>query len=391
MPSPLDALSESARAAADQVAPSVVRIGGTAAAAAASSSPTGLVATNAHNLRDRTTSVSFADGRQAQGEVAGVDVDGDLAVLKVDTGGTAPPRELGGSAETGDVVFAVALAAAGGLRVSFGLVSGTQRPSVAPGAGASGEHRAHRRCPAVVGQPAGRHRRPGRRPVDPPDRRRLLPRHPHRRRPAGPHRRPRRRAQPPAGHARRRPGPGQRRPPAPALRRTAGARRRPGAPGRSRQSGRDGRPHRGRPDRGRRWLTDRGGRRPPRRPRRASAEDGGTLELTVVRGAEERTVVVTFPGAEEEPEPDRNRRVRRTRSRALRTAPPPGGARRTDRLDSNAGHGYERRAPSGPPCWRPFQVQPTRRWRCLAERRAPPASTQAAHDVPSRLSSTARR
>src|SRR4051794_17901404 len=51
---------------------------------------TGQVLTCAHNLRDRTTEVTFADGRQAQGEVLGVDADGDLAVLEVDTAGVAP-------------------------------------------------------------------------------------------------------------------------------------------------------------------------------------------------------------------------------------------------------------------------------------------------------------
>src|ERR1700704_5925149 len=50
----------------------------------------GQVLTCAHNLRDRTTEITFGDGRQAQGEVLGVDADGDLAVLAVDTGDVAP-------------------------------------------------------------------------------------------------------------------------------------------------------------------------------------------------------------------------------------------------------------------------------------------------------------
>ena len=49
----------------------------------------GQVLTNAHNLRDRTTQVTFADGRTAQAEVLGADPDGDLAVLAVDTTGAA--------------------------------------------------------------------------------------------------------------------------------------------------------------------------------------------------------------------------------------------------------------------------------------------------------------
>ena len=50
----------------------------------------GKVLTNAHNLRDRTTSVTFADGSAAQGSVVGADEDGDLVVLDVDTGSVAP-------------------------------------------------------------------------------------------------------------------------------------------------------------------------------------------------------------------------------------------------------------------------------------------------------------
>jgi serine protease Do len=122
----LDALGDAARTAADRVGPSVVRIGRGGGRGCGLVVADGLVATNAHNLRDRTTTITFADGRQAQGELAGADVEGDLAVLRVDTAG-APAAALGGATHTGDVVFAVARAAAGGTRVSFGLVSGTER------------------------------------------------------------------------------------------------------------------------------------------------------------------------------------------------------------------------------------------------------------------------
>lgn len=122
----LDALSDAARTAAERVGPSVVRIGRGGGRGCGIVVADGLVATNAHNLRDRTTAVTFADGRQVQGELAGADVDGDLAVLRVDTAG-APAASLGGAAAAGDIVFAVARAAAGGTRVSFGLVSGTER------------------------------------------------------------------------------------------------------------------------------------------------------------------------------------------------------------------------------------------------------------------------
>jgi len=122
----LEALSEAARAALEHVSPSVTRIGRGGGRGCGVVVGENLVATNAHNLRDHTTTVTFADGRHVQAEVAGLDLDGDLAVLRADTG-DAPAVAFGGDVTTGDVVFAVAQAAAGGPRVSFGLVSGTQR------------------------------------------------------------------------------------------------------------------------------------------------------------------------------------------------------------------------------------------------------------------------
>jgi len=86
----------------------------------------GQVLTNAHNLRDRTTEVTFPDGRTAQGEVLGADQEGDLVVLAVDTTGAAAPEWATAEPVLGQVVFAAARGRHG-LRVSFGLVSGTGR------------------------------------------------------------------------------------------------------------------------------------------------------------------------------------------------------------------------------------------------------------------------
>ena len=47
----------------------------------------GRVLTNAHNVRGDQVTVIFADGRTAEGSVAGQDLDGGLAVIEVDTGG----------------------------------------------------------------------------------------------------------------------------------------------------------------------------------------------------------------------------------------------------------------------------------------------------------------
>src|SRR6266508_555909 len=121
-------LPAAARAAADSVGPSVVRIGRGGGRGCGVIVADGLVATNAHNLRGDEATVTFDDGRAATGTVAGIDVDGDLAVLRVDTGGAAAVNWADGEgATTGDVVFAVTRSAAGGTRVSFGLVSATER------------------------------------------------------------------------------------------------------------------------------------------------------------------------------------------------------------------------------------------------------------------------
>jgi len=82
----------------------------------------GFVLTNAHNLRDRSTQVGFADGRHAQGTVAGTDADGDLAVLAVETGDAAPLDWAESPPRVGQTLVA---GAAGGLhhRVTVGHVS----------------------------------------------------------------------------------------------------------------------------------------------------------------------------------------------------------------------------------------------------------------------------
>jgi S1-C subfamily serine protease len=85
------------------------------------------VLTNAHNLRDRTTEVTFADGRAVQAELVAVDDDGDLAVLAVDTADVEPITWAEAVPAVGAVVFAVGRAPGGGTRLSFGMVSGVER------------------------------------------------------------------------------------------------------------------------------------------------------------------------------------------------------------------------------------------------------------------------
>jgi serine protease Do len=88
----------------------------------------GQVLTNAHNVRGDQVVVTFADGRTAEGSVAGRDIDGDLAVIAVDTG-TAPvlPWADSAAASIGTPVFGLANPGGRGLRVTFGFVSGVER------------------------------------------------------------------------------------------------------------------------------------------------------------------------------------------------------------------------------------------------------------------------
>ncbi|HEV2372270.1 MAG TPA: S1C family serine protease [Streptosporangiaceae bacterium] len=88
----------------------------------------GRVLTNAHNVRGEQVTVTFADGRTVEGSVTGHDVDNDLAVIDVDTAGApALTWASNASAEIGMPVFALANPGGLGLRVTFGFVSGKDR------------------------------------------------------------------------------------------------------------------------------------------------------------------------------------------------------------------------------------------------------------------------
>lgn len=94
----------------------------------------GRVVTNAHNVRGDEVTVTFADGRSVRGRLAGIDVDGDLAVINVDTGGarTAAWGE-GDGLTVGTPVFGAAASPTGGTRVTFGTVSAVARAFRGPG------------------------------------------------------------------------------------------------------------------------------------------------------------------------------------------------------------------------------------------------------------------
>ncbi len=122
MPSTLGALQDELRAVAGPVRAATVSIGRDARGSGVIVGP-GRIVTNAHLLRDRTVSVRFADGRAEQATVSGVDHDGDLAVLSVDTGTIAPLAW----AEAAPGVGSLVVAGHGNGGVSLGMVGATGR------------------------------------------------------------------------------------------------------------------------------------------------------------------------------------------------------------------------------------------------------------------------
>jgi serine protease Do len=105
----------------------------------------GIVVTNAHNLRGDEVTIMFAGGRRATGQVKGADIDGDLAVVAVDTAGASPlewvDSEMPG---LGTPVFGIS-ATSGSPRVTVGFVSAVEQAFRGPGGrriGGSLEHTA---------------------------------------------------------------------------------------------------------------------------------------------------------------------------------------------------------------------------------------------------------
>jgi serine protease Do len=131
--SALDELSQSLTSLATAVTPSIVGIGSRLRGSGVVVAD-GKVLTNAHNLRGDDVTVTFSDGRTTTGRLAGIDIDGDLAVVSVETGG-APALAWadGDGPSAGAVVFAAAATPGGGARVTFGTVSAIERSFRGPG------------------------------------------------------------------------------------------------------------------------------------------------------------------------------------------------------------------------------------------------------------------
>jgi serine protease Do len=124
----LDDIGAAITGAADKNGASVVGLGrGWSLGSGVVIAP-GRVLTNAHNLRHEEVTVTFPGGRRESGRVAGADADLDVAVIDVDTGDAPvidwPDRE---SPEIGRPVIALANPGGRGLRATLGFVSSAGR------------------------------------------------------------------------------------------------------------------------------------------------------------------------------------------------------------------------------------------------------------------------
>src|SRR3954471_3560935 len=122
----LEEVTQVVRSAAERVGPAVVGLGRGWGRGSGVVIADGTVLTTAHTLRGEQVSVVFSDGRREGGAIAGVDAEGDVAVVSVDTGDVEPVEW--GDAEalgTGSVVLALANPGGRGLRTTLGLVSST--------------------------------------------------------------------------------------------------------------------------------------------------------------------------------------------------------------------------------------------------------------------------
>ncbi|HYB14594.1 MAG TPA: S1C family serine protease [Streptosporangiaceae bacterium] len=122
-----DEIQASIARLAEEAGSSVVGIGQRWGAGSGIVLGEGRVLTNAHNVRGGQVTVTFADGRTAEGNVAGHDIDGDLAVVETDTGQAPALAWATGGPAIGMPVFALSNPGGRGLRVTFGFVSGIDR------------------------------------------------------------------------------------------------------------------------------------------------------------------------------------------------------------------------------------------------------------------------
>jgi serine protease Do len=125
---PINDLGAAIATIADKAGASTVGIGNRWRGGSGVVVEAGKVLTNAHNLHGDEVRVFFPDGREAEGKILGADGDGDLAVIGVETGESpAIAWGDGSSLGIGSPVVALGNPAGAGLRVTFGFVSGVNR------------------------------------------------------------------------------------------------------------------------------------------------------------------------------------------------------------------------------------------------------------------------
>jgi serine protease Do len=95
----------------------------------------GKIITNAHNLRNSTIQVQFVNGETTQGSVTATDPDGDLAVIEIDPATANADANFlfwsDAEAQLGDSVMTV-MATSGGVRLTSGAISSVGRSFAGP-------------------------------------------------------------------------------------------------------------------------------------------------------------------------------------------------------------------------------------------------------------------
>src|SRR5215217_2535725 len=124
----LTSLQEAIAGAAERVGQSVVGLGRGWGLGSGVVIGEGHVLTNAHNVRREQVTVVFGDGRRETGEWTATDADLDLAVISVDTGdATQVAWEPGDAPGVGTAVLALANPGGRGLRTTLGFVTSEGR------------------------------------------------------------------------------------------------------------------------------------------------------------------------------------------------------------------------------------------------------------------------
>ncbi len=127
----LQELQSTIQASAERTGPAVVGLGRGWGVGSGTVIAPGQVLTNAHNLRHThgEVDVTFDDGRRETGRVVGADADLDIAVINVETGDAEPVEWPEDSPEPtlGLAVLALGNPGGRGLRVTPGFISSTAR------------------------------------------------------------------------------------------------------------------------------------------------------------------------------------------------------------------------------------------------------------------------